>query len=167
MNSQNIKIFCKSIPKDVRVKQFNQFIKTENVRIQIFPAATSRQFQHYLDENFESTTDTVVLYVGKKDLLKIISTDHFINFMKNVEHMAQKCRCFRIKYVFFISDIVYPKGVAWQILNDVHDRLLGLCKRLDINYIDNRNIREAHFFKDGVHLLDAGKRILAKNFLKI
>ena len=65
----------------------------------------------------------------------------------------------------FLSGIVYIKRIALQILNDIHDRLISLCKRLEINYIDNRNIRETHLFKDGLHLLDTGKQILANNFV--
>ena len=78
--------------------------------------------------------------------------------------MVQKCRGFGVKRVF-LSGIVYTKRIAWQILNDVHDRLVSLCKSLEINYIDNRNIRETHLFKDGLHLLDTGKRLLAHNFI--
>ena len=58
----------------------------------------------------------------------------------------------------FLSGIVYTKRIVWQIFDDVHDRLVSLCERLEINYIDNRNIRETHLFKDGLHLLDTGKR---------
>ena len=65
----------------------------------------------------------------------------------------------------FLSGIVYIKRIALQILNDIHDRLVSLCKRLEINYIDNRNIRETHLSKDGLHLLDTGKQILANNFV--
>ena len=65
----------------------------------------------------------------------------------------------------FLSGIVYIKRIALQILNDIHDRLISLCKRLEINYIDNRNIRETHLFKDGLHLLETGKQILANNFV--
>ena len=70
--------------------------------------------------------------------------------MKNVEYMVQKCRGFGVKQVF-LSGIVCTKRIAWQILNDVHDWLVSLCKRLEINYIHNRNIRETHLFKDGLH----------------
>ena len=76
----------------------------------------------------------------------------------------QKCRGFGVKRVF-LSGIIYTKRIPWQILNDVHDRLVSLFERLEINYIDNRNIWETHLFKDGLHLLDTGKRILADNFI--
>ena len=82
---------------------------------------------HFLDVNLESTTDTVILHIGINDLLKDILIDNFINFMKNVERMVQKCRGFGGKPVF-LSGIMYTKRIAWQILNDVHDRL---CKRLN------------------------------------
>ena len=51
--------------------------------------------------------------------------------MKNIEHMVQKCHGFGVKGVF-LSGIVYTKRIAWQILDDVHDQLLSLCKRLEI-----------------------------------
>ena len=82
MNSQNIRIFSDSIAKGIRVKQFNQLAKTGNVRIHSFPGATLRQLLHYLDVNPDSTTDTVILHIGTNDLLKDISIDNFINFMK-------------------------------------------------------------------------------------
>ena len=120
---------------------------------------------HYLDANLHSTTDTVILHIGVNDLLKDMSiNNNFTTFMKNVEHMVQKCRRFGAKLVF-LSGVVHTRRIAWQILNDVHDRLVSLCKRLEINYIENRNIRETHLFKDGLHLLDAGKQILANNLI--
>ena len=95
MNSQVIGIFSDSIAKgNIRVKQFKQFVKTGNARIHSFPGATSRRLLHYLDVNLDSTTDTVILHTGISDLLNDISIDKFINFMKNVEHMVQKCREF-------------------------------------------------------------------------
>ena len=106
----------------------------------------------------------MILHIGRNDLLKGISIDSFVNFIGNVEHMVQKCRGLVVKLVF-LSDIIYTKRIAWSILNDVHDRLLSLCQRFEINYIDNRNIREAHLFKDSLRLLDTDKRILANNFI--
>ena len=83
--------------------------------------------------------------------------------MKNFEHMVQKCRRFGEKRVF-LSGIVYTKRINQCVLNDLHDSLLILCRRLDIDYTDNRNSREKHLFKGGHHLLDTGKRILV-NFV--
>ena len=163
-NNQNIKIFSDSIAKGIRIRQLNQFVKSGKARIHSFPGANSKQLLHYLDVNLDNKTDTVILHIGVNDLLQDISLDNFNKFMKNLEYMVQKCRSFGVKRVFF-SGITYTKRIAWQILDDVHERLVSLCKRLEIIYIHNRNIRETHLFKDGLHLLDSGKRILANNFI--
>ena len=42
MNSQNIKIFSNRITKGIRVRQFNQSVKTGNARIHSFPRSTSK-----------------------------------------------------------------------------------------------------------------------------
>ena len=63
--------------------------------------------------------------------------------MKNVEYLVQKCHIFGVKRVF-LSGIVHTKVIAWKTLDDVHDRLVSLCKMLEINYFDNRNICETH-----------------------
>ena len=111
MNSKNIRIFSDSIAKGIRIKQFSQFVKTGNTRIHSFLGATSRQLLHYLNVNLDNTTDTAILHIGINDLLKDISIDNFINFMKNVEHMVQKCRGFGVKRVF-LSGIVYTRRIA-------------------------------------------------------
>ena len=163
-NNQNIKIFSDSIAKGIRIRQLNQFVKSGNARIHSFPGANSKQLLHYLDVNLDNKTDTVILHIGVNDLLQDISLDNFNKFMKNLEYMVQKCRSFGVKRVSF-SGNTYTKRIAWQILDDVHEQLVTLCKRLGIIYIDNRNIREIHLFKDGLHLLDSGKRILSNNFI--
>ena len=92
-------------------------------------------------------------------------------------HMVLKCRRFGVKRVF-LSGFVYTKKISWQILHGVHDRLVSLCKRLEIKYIDDRNLSklsltkisyiddgETHLFNGGLHLSDSSKRILANNFV--
>ena len=154
----------RTVPGEIRIRQLNQFVKSGNARIHSFPGANSTQLLHYLDINLDNKTDTVILHIGVNDLLQDISLDNFNKFMKNLEYMVPKCRSYGVKRVFF-SGITYTKRIAWQILDDAHEQLVGLCKRLEIIYIDNRNIREIHLFKDGLHLLDSGKRILANNFI--
>ena len=144
-NNQNIKIFSESIGKGIRIRQLNQFVKSGNAIIHSFPGANSKQLLHYLDVNLDNKTDTVILHIGVNDLLQDISLDNFNKFMKNLEYMVQKSCGFGVKCVFF-SGITYTKRIAWRILDDVHEQLVSLCKRLEIIYIDNRNIREIFVF---------------------
>ena len=39
-----------------------------------------------------------------------------------------------------------------------------LCNKLGVCYVDNRNIKRKHLWKDCLHLVESGKVILANNF---
>ena len=69
MNIKNIKIFSGSIAKSIKARQFTHSIKTGNTRIHSFLGATSKQLLHYLDVDFESNADIVILHVVINDLL--------------------------------------------------------------------------------------------------
>lgn len=170
-NGPTIKIFSDSIAKGIRMREFNANVKSGTARIHCFPGATSTQILHYLDVNLDSSTDTVILHVGINDLLQDmannnnnITISNIENFMKNIELMVQKCRSFGVKRVFF-SGIVITKRISCPSLEEIHEQLVSLCKKLEIVYIDNRNIFGIHLFKDGLHLLESGKQMLAKNFI--
>ena len=57
----------------------------------------------------------MILLIGTNGLLKDISIDNCINFMKNVEHMVPKGLRFGVKRVL-LSGIANTKSIAWQIL---------------------------------------------------
>ena len=162
-----IKFFSDSIAKGIRLREFNQYVKSEKARMHCFPGATSAQLLHYLDVNLDHTTDTVILHIGINDLLQDMAnnnnnlTDNSIkNLMKNIEQMVQKCRSFGVKRVF-LSGIT----ISCQQLEEIHEQLVSLCQKINITYIDNRNIFGVHLFKDGLHLLESGQQILAKSFI--
>ena len=41
----------------------------------------------------------------------------------------------------------------------------NLCQKYGWFYVDNRNIRGKHLYKDGLHLTEEGKIILARNLI--
>ena len=99
------------------------------------------------------------MHIGKNDILQDSTQDSVINYIKNVQLMVQKCRTFGVKLVL-LSGIVNTKIISLNILEDIDNRLVSLSRNLDIFldiYIDNRNIRDFHLFKDGLHLLESGK----------
>ena len=51
------------------------------------------------------------------------------------------------------------------VLERTHEIIEHLCNELGICHVDNRNIRMKHLWKDGLHLVESGKVILANNFL--
>ena len=140
----------------------NQQIKNGNARIHSFPGATSHQLLHYLDVNLDKYTDTVVIHIGINDILN--SASNVNGLLSNIKHMIQKCRNFGVKYIF-ISGLVYTKRIITEFLEDVHLKLANVCKEMQVYFIDNRNITGFYLFRDGLHLLESGKMLLANNFV--
>ena len=78
--------------------------------------------------------------------------------------MVEKCHTYGIKNVF-VSGLVYTARIGLPVLEKTHEMIVHLCNKLDICYVGNRNIRRKHLWKDGLHLVESGKVILANNFL--
>ena len=161
-DNHNIKIFTDSIPKGIKVKELNEQIRHGHARVHSFPGATSKQLLHYLDVNIEDSTDTVLIHIGVNDILQSVS--NMDRLLLNVREMVRKCRFFGVKNMF-VSGLVYTRRIRVNILNDLQKKLVDVCREMNVYYIDNTNIKGVSLFKDGLHLLDSGKKILAKNFV--
>ena len=162
---RNILIFTDSIPKGIRIREFNSFINNGKTKMVSFPGATSNEILHYLDVHLtNSSTDAVILHVGVNDLLEDNSQLKIENLGNNLRSMVEKCHTFGIKNVF-ISGLVYTTRIDLPVLERTHEMILHLCNKLGICYVDNRCLRMKHLWKDGLHLVESGKVILANNFL--
>ena len=134
-------------------------------KLQCFPGATSNQLLHYLDVNLhDNNTESVILHVGVNDVLQDCTETNINSFINNFQEMAKKCRSYNVKNVF-ISGIVYTERVNVKTLENIYDKVVSLCSKLNLRYIDNRNINANHLFKDRLHLMESGKTILANNFI--
>ena len=51
------------------------------------------------------------------------------------------------------------------MLEQIRKKLVKMSGFLDFEYIDDRNIRGFCLYKDGLHLLEEGKKFLANDFL--
>ena len=83
--------------------------------------------------------------------------------LSNIKDMIKKCSNFGVKYIF-VSGLVYTKRMINEFLEDVHLKLGNVCKEMQVYLIDNRNITGFYLFRDGLHLLESGKKLLANNF---
>ena len=70
--------------------------------------------------------------------------------------MAKKCRSYNVKKVF-ISYLVYKERINVKTLENIHDKIVSLCFKLNLRYTDNRNINANQLFKDRLHLVESGK----------
>ena len=78
--------------------------------------------------------------------------------------MVEKCRNYGVNNIF-LSGIVFTTRVSLDILIQVHNKISNFCSTNGLYYIDNRNIRADCLYKDGLHLIDKGKIVLANNFI--
>ena len=154
-DNHNIKTFTDSIPKGIKAKELNEQIRHEHAQVHSFPKVTSKQLLHHLDVNIEDSTDTVLIHIGVNNILKSIS--NMDRLLLNVREMVRKCRFFGVKNMF-VSGLVYTRRIRVNILNDLQKKLVDVCRELNVYYIDNTNIKGVSLFKDGLHLLDSGKK---------
>ena len=66
---------------------------------------------------------------------------------------------------FFVSGLVYTERVNVKTIENIHNKMVSLCSKLNLQYIDNRNINASQLFKDRLHLVESGKANLANNFI--
>ena len=52
-----------------------------------------------------------------------------------------------------------------SILEETYKKFEVFCRNNSVILIDNRNIRGHHLYRDGLNLLESGKRILANNYI--
>ena len=63
-----------------------------------------------------------------------------------------------------MSGLVYKTRIGLTVLEKIHEMIEHLCNKLGICHVDNRNMRRKHLWKDGLHLFESAKIILANNF---
>ena len=148
---RDILIFTDNIPKGIHIRELNTFIKNGKTKMISFPGATSK-------------TSCIMLHVGVNYLLEDSSKSQTENLEKNLRSMADKCHTYGVKNVF-ISGLVYTTRIGLPVFERTYEMIVHICHKLGVCYVNNRNIRRKHLWKDGLHLVESGKVILANNFL--
>ena len=108
--------------------------------------------------------DTVVIHIGVNVLLNYSNQSRIDSLMNNIICNVEKCRNYGVKNIF-LSGIIFTTRVSLDILIQVHNMITNFCNTSGLYYIDNRNIRVDCLYKDGLHLIDKGKIVLANNFI--
>ena len=162
---KKIVLFSDSILKNLRMGEFNSFIKKREVSLKAFPGAKARQLNHYTIPLLEDNTyDGAIIHVGIKDLL---SNDKSTNdICKEIINIGLRCRKFNIG-MNFISSIAYSSKVNPSLLQQLNGLLFDECRRNDFKFVDNGAVSETDLWTDGIHMIESGKRIIANNLINI
>ena len=108
--------------------------------------------------------DAALLHVGVNDLLNDESQDSVQNLLDNLKQIGLKCKSAGITRIL-ISGIVVNKKLTSAYISSVNQRISNVCRDISFVFIDNNNSPTSSFFRDGLHLLETGKRVLANNFI--
>ena len=76
--------------------------------------------------------------------------------------MSLKRKKFDVKNIF-ISGLVYTTRINVGLLEKTHVIFPVFCRKYRWFYVNNRNIRGKHLYRDGLHLMEECKIILARN----
>ena len=139
----------------------NQQIKNGNARIYSFPGATISSIRHYLDVILDKYADTVVIHIGINYILNSASNVNGLYFQ--TYKISSKNVVILVLNIFLY--LVYMKRIITEFLEDIHLKLVNVCKEMQVYFIDNRNITGFYLFRDGLHLPESGKKLLANNFV--
>ena len=64
-------MFSDSIPKGIRIREFNRYIANATARLKRFPGATSKALTHYVVPKLqEESFNSVLIYIGINDIPK-------------------------------------------------------------------------------------------------
>ena len=83
---------------------------------------------------------------------------------RDVIDIALQCRNHNIGTVF-ISSIVYSTKVNYELLCKLNNLLHEECVKNGFYFIDNSAVTERDLRKDGVHMVESGKCLVANNFI--
>ena len=108
--------------------------------------------------------DVALLHVGVNDLLNNESQDTVQNLLDNLKQIGLKCKSAGVTRIL-ISGVVVNNKLTSAYISSVNQWISNMCRDNSFVFIDNNNIPILSLFHDGLHLLEIGKRILAKNFI--
>ena len=147
------------------MRDFNQQVKNGYAKFKYFPGCNSKEILHYTEPTLETGFyDSAILHVGVNDLLNNKSPSSTDDLVSNLVKIVNKCKSFGVMDLF-VSGIAFNKRLPYAVIKKVNEKIVDMCKKNGIVFIDNGNISNMDLYQDGLHLLERGKCLLANNFI--
>ncbi|XP_057314887.1 uncharacterized protein LOC130656060 [Hydractinia symbiolongicarpus] len=165
-NKKKIRIISDSITKGINTREFNNHLRNGDARFKVFPGSNIKNLGHYsLPTLVDKKPEIVVVHVGINDLLDIKRNKSSVNEIAEkiiklsrvyIDHGVEKV---------FISSVIICTRIDFEFIKSLNHILENEAKKYGYIFIDNSNIMESNLWKDGLHLMESGKVLLANNFL--
>ena len=139
---RNISIFSDIIPKGIRWKAFNSYVKFGKTKLFGFPGASLKQLSSYIYVDLEnSKSDTIIIRVGINNLLNGSNEIQIDSLVQNIVAVIEKCRFYGKKFNF-ISGLVYTTTGKLSIKKKLAE---VFCCNNRVILIDKINITGRNF----------------------
>ena len=112
----------------------------------------------------EQYYDAAGNHVGINNLLNSSSKKSAYEICDDIIKIALKCRSHKLATTF-ISSIAYSTKVNLQLIWNLNGLLHNACTKYGFHFVDNGAVSRCDLWKDGSHLLETGKAIIANNFI--
>ena len=113
----------------------------------------------------DDSPDLVVIHAGINNLLSAdLNNASDVEIAEELIKVGQKCVDHGVQKVF-ISSIIKSRKVDFNRINNINNILEEQCHKCDFIFINNNEINDEHLWKDGIHLKENGKVLLARNFI--
>ena len=162
---KQIVIFSDRIRRGIRLREFDYWLHKGYAQLKSFPGGTSKELPYFVEPTLKNKKiNDALLHVGVNDLLNDERQDFVQNLLDNLKQIGLKCKSAGVKRVL-VSGIVVNNKLTSAYISSVNQRISNMCRDNSFVFIDNNNILTSSLFRDGLHLLEVGKRILANNFI--
>ena len=155
-----------SIAKGICVKEFNNHLEYSNTPFKMFPGVCIENLSSYIKPTLEQeNSEVVVLHVGINNILSenlSIASNQVLS--DQIIEIGKKGTQYGVEKVF-ISALVTCKRVNPNRIKIINDLIKVRGDFYCFVYIGHNNIKDEHLWKDGIHLRENGKVILAQDLL--
>ena len=141
---------------------FNKELRSGTAIKRFFPGVTASQLKHYIQPHlFEDNPDIVIIHVGSNNLSK--KTQTAMETAQEIIEIVKKCQLNGVNEICVSGITIRPE---YQVTIDMINHILESdAGNHNYKFINNENIGSEHLWKDNLHLLDGGIRVLKYNFL--
>ena len=102
--------------------------------------------------------------MGVNDLLNNKSPSSTDDLVSSFVKIVDKCKSFGVMDLS-VSGIAFNKSLQYAVIKKVNEKIVDMCKKNGLVFIDNGNISNMDLYQDSLHLLERGKCLLANNFI--
>ena len=130
------------------------------VKVKRFSSSTVDDLSHHIIPIIQKKSTNMIMHIGANDAPSSTSREIPDNLLKLISLVNEKLP--HCKVCLSTPTLRTNNGKAFLTVSRLVNHLLNL----NIDVIDDRNIKTRHLSRKGLHLNDSGSKLLARNFLE-